>query len=233
MAVLQYLVEYVFADTVPGETSAFVHLRLDLPAYVARIDKEDYYSDVAVDDSVDEIVPSNGGSTTQTFTLYFPTVYPSTLVGTFFKRLGGSPDPNTDTQIQTFTTDGTGVLDFTDIGSPTTKASSGTFNVTTSRITVVFNLSPADPYYFEVTYNYSSGSGGVDSFVSGIFDIPGIVELAMQANRLWIMKSPAYSWPEVMPHVIEYLRVNLAQDTVEELAGSGAVISSEDQRRAL
>jgi hypothetical protein len=194
--------------------------------------KEEYYTDVTVGNVSAETVISNGGTTTQTYTLTYSTVYPASLTGSIYKQLGGSPNIGTDTQIQTFTTSDGSVLSLSDVGSPSPKVSSGSINIATSLVTVTFNGTPASPYYLSVNYSHSSGSGGIDSFVSALFDLPGVMELSIKANRVWFMKSPTYDWDDVLPNVLEVIRLQLGQSSISELSGSGNVVL-EDQRRTL
>lgn len=231
MATLEYYLEYSYGETLPGEHSAFVHLRLELPSFYDQINKEDYFSAITNGQATEETVTSDGGTLTQTFTLDNSAPATGTIVGTLYKQLGGSPVPGTDTQIQTFTTNWDGELEFTDIGTPTTKASSGSFATINKRITITFNGIPADTYYLVVDYYYATGTPvSADSVVTGLFNIPGITEVATQAYRVWIMKSPLYKWSEVIPPVLEFLRSTLEQDDILELDNSGQ-ITAESLRR--
>ena len=61
------------------------------------------------------------------------------------------------------------------------------------------------------------------TFMDGLFEIDGITEASSQAFRVWIMKSPAFTWPEVLNTVLEYLRVQIGEDSIEDLPGSGKI----------
>jgi hypothetical protein len=231
MATLEYYLEYDYGETLPGEQSVYIHLRLDLPSYYDQVTKEDYFSALSTGQTTDETVPSDGGTTTQTFTLDNSAPVTGTIVGTLYKQLGGSPSPGTDTEIQTFTTDWDGTLDLTDVGSPSTKATSGEFATVNKKITLNFNLTPIDTYYLVVSYYYTTGTPvSANAVVTGLFNIPGIIEVATQAYRVWLMKSPLYQWTDIIPAALEFLRSTLGQDEVSEMDGSGIIIDSSLRR---
>lgn len=60
-----------------------------------------------------------------------------------------------------------------------------------------------------------------NDFVTGIFDVPGVVELSVRAYRIWLMKSPVYFWKEVIDGVLAHLAEQFEEDSVSPLPGSG------------
>ena len=60
-------------------------------------------------------------------------------------------------------------------------------------------------------------------FIDGLFQIPGVVEVSSTAYRVWIMKSPVYSWEEVNTAVLNYIMDYLGEATMKEIPGSAAV----------
>jgi hypothetical protein len=60
-------------------------------------------------------------------------------------------------------------------------------------------------------------------FLTTIFNIAGVTELSSKAYRLWLMKSPVYTWEEVLTPVLDYLRDYYHFDSIAELPGSAHV----------
>jgi hypothetical protein len=58
-------------------------------------------------------------------------------------------------------------------------------------------------------------------FLTGIFNIQGVVELSSKAYRVWLMKSPQYDWEEVLDPVLAFLLTEFGETELEELPGSG------------
>jgi hypothetical protein len=231
---LEYLVEYepASADS-PSEQGAFIQLRIDLPIYLDRISKEKFFSSINAGLSIAEIVPTNGGGSTQSYNLAYVKPFAGTLFGYIYKRLGISPAPLTDTLIQTFNTDWNGIINLTTIGSPTEFATSGFVELTNDRIALTWNVSPINQYYLVANYDYAAGVLPVGSgFATGLFNLQGVVELAINSYRVWILKAPLYQWSEVLNNVIEYLRVSLGQNTTTALPGSGFTLNNSGQRRS-
>jgi hypothetical protein len=228
---LEYFVEYEPVGTnAPAEQTAYVHLRLDLPAYQDQLNKEQYFATTTAAQSTDEIVLGSGGAT-KTYVLAQSEVYVGTLFGKIYHQLGGSPVPGTDTVIQTFNTTWPGVMNFTLVGSPSEFVQSGTVNVISNTATLVWNTTPSNTYYMQANYDYGIGtSGSGAAFITGLFNIPGVVELAVTAYRVWAMKGITYDWADILPNIIEYLRINLDQDGVIELSGSGRVVQTGQRR---
>jgi len=76
-------------------------------------------------------------------------------------------------------------------------------------------------------------------FTTTLFAISGVTELATNAYRVWIMKSPAYTWTEVLSPALDYMKTYFGQTTMNALPGSGNIngegftLSSINQRRKL
>lgn len=76
-------------------------------------------------------------------------------------------------------------------------------------------------------------------FLTGIFNVAGVVEVSSRAYRVWVMKSPVYTWQEVINPVLNSIASSLGESTLNELPGSGRVdgtgtrLGSADQRRSL
>ena len=75
--------------------------------------------------------------------------------------------------------------------------------------------------------------------ITAIFDIDGVVEVSSKANRIWIMKSPIFTWQEVVQPVLFVIRDHFGETQIEalpgsaEIDGSGFRLSSSGSRRAL
>lgn len=65
--------------------------------------------------------------------------------------------------------------------------------------------------------------GPQSDFLTGLFDVPGVVEVSVRAYRIWLMKSPVYTWKEVLEAVLAYLTSYYSYDSAEPLAGSANV----------
>lgn len=62
--------------------------------------------------------------------------------------------------------------------------------------------------------------------ITEIFDVPGVVELSTKATRIWLMKSPVFSWQEVIQPVLFILRDRFGESSIEDLPGSGLIDGS-------
>lgn len=60
-------------------------------------------------------------------------------------------------------------------------------------------------------------------FITGLFAIDGVVEVSSRAFRVWVMKSPIYTWEEVNESILEYIQDFLGETSLEELPGSGRI----------
>lgn len=78
-----------------------------------------------------------------------------------------------------------------------------------------------------------------DDFISALFNIGGVVEISLKGYRIWVMKSPVYSWQEVLEPLLYYLKDFYGEDRFEALPGSGNIdgtgltLAGIDQRRKL
>lgn len=74
-------------------------------------------------------------------------------------------------------------------------------------------------------------------FLTGIFNIAGVTEVSSRAYRVWIMKSPVYSWEEVLLPTLHFIREWYGEDSLSQLPGSadpdgvGTRLENIDQRR--
>lgn len=74
-------------------------------------------------------------------------------------------------------------------------------------------------------------------FLTGLFVISGVVELSTKAYRVWLMKSPVFTWPEVIDPVIDGIRRWYNYDDIKMLPGSafhdgtGTTLNSPNNRR--
>lgn len=60
-----------------------------------------------------------------------------------------------------------------------------------------------------------------DDFLTHLFAFAGVVEVSAGAYRLWMMKSPVYSWEEVLTPIMYYLTSYFGYDDFRPMAGSG------------
>lgn len=58
-------------------------------------------------------------------------------------------------------------------------------------------------------------------FLTNLFLIAGVTELSTKAYRVWIMKSPVYSWSEVLVPVLFYMSGFFGYSGIKDLPGSG------------
>ena len=68
-------------------------------------------------------------------------------------------------------------------------------------------------------------------FLTGLFNIGGVVEVSSKAYRVWISKSPSFTWSEVLDPLLVYMKEYYGEDDLEEMAGSGIALDSSLQRR--
>lgn len=59
-------------------------------------------------------------------------------------------------------------------------------------------------------------------FTTNLFNIAGVTELSIRAYRVWLMKSPIYSWEEVLLPVLFYMAGYYGFDGIEAYLGSGS-----------
>lgn len=60
-------------------------------------------------------------------------------------------------------------------------------------------------------------------FLTTIIQIAGVTEMSTKAYRVWIMKSPAYGWQEILDPMLFYFMSYYQYDSIKPLAGSGNV----------
>lgn len=78
-----------------------------------------------------------------------------------------------------------------------------------------------------------------NEFLTTLFEMAGVVELATSAYRIWLMKSPAYNWEEVLDPIVHYLMSYFEYDDLQTLPGSanidgtGLTLGSINQRRRI
>lgn len=78
-----------------------------------------------------------------------------------------------------------------------------------------------------------------NDFLTGLFNISGVVELSSKAYRVWIMKSPVFTWEEVLLPVLYFMADYYGESGIEQLPGSarpdgtGFTISTPTQRRSI
>ena len=63
-------------------------------------------------------------------------------------------------------------------------------------------------------------------FLTGIFNTPGVEEVSCLAYRLWIMKSPIYTWAEVNTGVLLFVMNWMTETTMTPLEGSANIDGS-------
>ena len=68
-------------------------------------------------------------------------------------------------------------------------------------------------------------------FATVLFSIEGVVELSLKAYRIWIMKSPIYTWKEVIEPVLAYLVFYYATDEAVPINGSALPNTMDSQPR--
>jgi len=63
-----------------------------------------------------------------------------------------------------------------------------------------------------------------------IFEVAGITELSIQPFRVWLSKSPIYSFEEILPTVLFLIQDSLGLTSAEELPGSPVNLNSVEDR---
>lgn len=69
-------------------------------------------------------------------------------------------------------------------------------------------------------------------FLTGLFNIGGVVEVSTKAYRVWISKSPTFTWDEVLNPLLFYMKEYFEEDSLEKMQGSGVTLTSVNDRRA-
>lgn len=76
-------------------------------------------------------------------------------------------------------------------------------------------------------------------FASGLFNVAGVTELSIKAYRVWLMKSPVFTWQEVLLPVLYFLAESFGQSGIfaiqgsADYTGSGFTVPSQSQRRKI
>lgn len=60
-------------------------------------------------------------------------------------------------------------------------------------------------------------------WLTGLFNISGVVELSSKAYRIWIMKSPVFTWEEVLLPVLHFMRTWFEEEVLYEMPGSASI----------
>jgi hypothetical protein len=60
-----------------------------------------------------------------------------------------------------------------------------------------------------------------NEFLTNIFNVSGVTELSVKCYRIWLMKSPVYSWEEVLLPVLYYIASYYGLTQIEQMFGSG------------
>jgi hypothetical protein len=74
--------------------------------------------------------------------------------------------------------------------------------------------------------------GETSDFMDGIFAIPGVVIAASNSFRVYIEKSPIFTWSEILGPLLEHIRVSVGADSLIEAAGSPTTLTTENDRRS-
>lgn len=74
--------------------------------------------------------------------------------------------------------------------------------------------------------------GKKTAIMTAIFACLGVTQASAQAYRVYIEKSPVFSWTEVLGPVVEAIRVATGNDTITELPGSPTYLTSDAGRRS-
>lgn len=69
-------------------------------------------------------------------------------------------------------------------------------------------------------------------WMTGIFNIGGVTEASSQGYRVWITKSPAFTWDEVLQPLLFFMKNALGESNMEELPGSGMTLPQPRGRKA-
>jgi hypothetical protein len=79
---------------------------------------------------------------------------------------------------------------------------------------------------------YVNGGGNPSDFMDGIFAIAGITVAGSGAFRVYVEKSPLFTWSEILGPLMEFIRVQVGAIALEEAAGSPTTLVSENDRRS-
>ena len=79
--------------------------------------------------------------------------------------------------------------------------------------------------------SYETGSN-LSEWMTGIFNIGGVTDASSLAYRVWVVKSPVFTWDEVITPLLYFIMDYLGEKTLEELPGSGITLNSATDRRS-
>ena len=65
-----------------------------------------------------------------------------------------------------------------------------------------------------------------NAFLTGLFNISGVVELSTKAYRIWVMKSPVFNWEEVLTPLLYYVANFYGESAITSLPGSAMIDGS-------
>ena len=71
---------------------------------------------------------------------------------------------------------------------------------------------------------------GTSVLADAIFGVAGVTELSIQPFRVWMSKSPIYSFEEIIPTVLFLIQDNLGLTSNEELPGSPVYLTKAKDR---
>ena len=57
-------------------------------------------------------------------------------------------------------------------------------------------------------------------WLTGLFNIAGVTEVSSRAYRIWIMKSPVYTWQEVLTPALGFMKDWYGHADIQDLPGS-------------
>lgn len=79
--------------------------------------------------------------------------------------------------------------------------------------------------------SYAAGGGTYTDLANQFFSIPGITRLALQSTRVYVEKSPIFSWNNILNAALTVIKGVTNTTTLNELPGSGITIESPSDRR--
>lgn len=77
------------------------------------------------------------------------------------------------------------------------------------------------------------------AFLTGLFNVAGVTELSSRAFRVWLMKSPSYTWQEVMEPALYFIASSFGESEITSMPGSaqpngtGTTLTSVNNRRPI
>ena len=71
------------------------------------------------------------------------------------------------------------------------------------------------------------------AFITSLFYLPGVVQVSSKAYRVYVEKSPVYTWNEVLGPLFSTVSSATSHTGTAELAASGITLESITERRQL